>query len=461
VIRLSFHGAAGTVTGSKYLLDVNGTRILIDCGMYQGAKELRERNWTAPPFDPTSVSATILTHAHIDHVGYLPRLVRQGFTGKVFCTPPTADIASITLEDTAHLQLEDAEFRNKKKLTSHKVALPLFTLEDVEAAEQQFVPISYDIWTSVNEAFRFRYRGAGHLLGAASVELEISDNGRKVTMLFSGDVGRYGNPLVRNPSEPPECDYLICESTYGGRMHPPEDPYFLFAELINEAFKEKRVMLIPSFAIGRTQQIIYMVDGLVRSKMIKPIDVHVDSPMAISATDIYIKYRGYHAIDPKLLSNNGCVFESKWVHLHRKRESSQELNKLNGPAIILSASGMMTGGRILHHMINRLPDPKTTIVLVGFMAEGTLGRKLAEGADMVFIHKTPVRVKAKTVSIEALSGHADWYEILHWLESMKRAPKRVFVTHGEPTQSTAMAGHLRESRGWETLIPTLDQTVEI
>ncbi len=461
MIKLSFHGAAGTVTGSKYLLDVNGTRILVDCGMYQGAKELRQRNWTAPPFDPASVSATILTHAHIDHVGYLPRLVRQGFTGDVYCTAPTADIASITLKDTAHLQLEDAEFRNKKKLSSHEVALPLFTLEDVEATEERFVPTSYDTWTRISEQFRFRYRGAGHLLGAASVELEIADNGRKVTMLFSGDVGRYGNPLVRNPSEPPECDYLVCESTYGGRMHPPEDPYFLFAELINEAVKEKRVLVIPSFAIGRTQQIIFLVDGLVRNKMIKPINIHVDSPMAISATDIYTKYRGYHAIDPSLLAGNTCVFESKWVHLHRKRESSQSLNKLKGPAIILSASGMLTGGRIMHHMINRLPDPKTTVVLVGFMAEGTLGRRLAEGSELVFIHKMPVKVKAKIVSIEALSGHADWYELLHWLEPIKRAPRRVFVTHGEATQSEAMAEHLQKERGWETLIPTLDQSVEL
>ncbi|PWB71883.1 hypothetical protein C3F09_07375 [candidate division GN15 bacterium] len=461
MIKLSFHGAAGTVTGSKYLLDVNGTRILIDCGMYQGAKELRQRNWNPPPFDPTSISAIVLTHAHIDHVGYLPRLVKQGFAGEVYCTPPTAEIASITLEDTAHLQLEDAEFRNKKKLTSHEIALPLFTLEDVQAVEERFVSTPYDTWTKINSVFRFRYRGAGHLLGAASVELEMVDDGRRVTMLFSGDVGRYGNPLVRNPSEPPECDYLVCESTYGGRMHPPEDPYFLFAELINRAIAEKRVLLIPSFAIGRTQQIIYMIDGLLRSKMITPIQVHVDSPMAISATDIYIKYRGYHAIDPKLLAGNGCVFESKWVHLHRKRESSQTLNKLGGPAMILSASGMLTGGRILHHMINRLPDPKTLVVLVGFMAEGTLGRKLAEGADMVFIHKMPVRVKAKIVSIEALSGHADWYEILHWLETIKRAPKKVFVTHGEASQSAAMAAHIRENRGWETMIPVLDQTVEL
>lgn len=461
MIRLSFHGAAGTVTGSKYLLDVNGTRILVDCGMYQGAKELRQRNWNAPPFDPTSVSTIILTHAHIDHVGYLPRLVRQGFNGQVFCTAPTADIASITLQDTAHLQAEDAEFRNKKKLTSHEVALPLFTPEDVEATEQRFVPTSYDTWTRIGEEFRFRYHGAGHLLGAASAELEIIDNGRKVTMLFSGDIGRYGNPLVRNPSEPPECDYLVCESTYGGRMHPPEDPYFIFAELIKEVIAKKRVMLIPSFAVGRTQQIIFMVDGLVRSKMITPINIHIDSPMAISATDIYIKYRGFHAIDPSLLTGSSCVFENKYVHLHRKRESSQALNKLKGPAIILSASGMLTGGRILHHMINRLPDTKTTVVLVGFMAEGTLGRKLAEGSDMVFIHKMPVWVKAKIVSMEALSGHADWYEILHWLEAIKRAPKRVFVTHGEPTQSAAMAEHLRESRGWETLVPTLDQTVEL
>ena len=245
-------------------------------------------------------------------------------------------------------------------------------------------------------------------------------------------------------------------------MHPPEDPYFLFAELINKAQQDRSVLLIPSFAVGRTQQIVFMIDGLVRRNMIKPINIHIDSPMAITATDIYIKYHEYHAVDLALLSGEkGAVLNGKHVFLHRRRESSQELNDLKGPAIILSSSGMLTGGRILHHLINRLPDPRTVVVLVGFMAEGTLGRKLAEEADVVFIHKQPVPVKAKIIMIEGLSGHADWYEILHWLSLIKVPPKRVFVTHGETSQSEAMAQHFKEDRGWETLIPVMGQTVEL
>jgi metallo-beta-lactamase family protein len=457
---LSFHGAAGTVTGSKYLVECNGERILIDCGMFQGAKELRERNWAPLAFDPSQLRAVVLTHAHIDHVGFLPRLVRQGFAGAVYATPPTCDIAAITLMDTAQIQEEDAEFRNKKKATSHPRALPLFTTDDAETAMGLFKAAPFNTWTKIGEHFRFRYHIVGHLLGAACCELEITDNGTRKTVLFSGDIGRYSNPLIVDPLPPPPCDYLICESTYGGRIHEPEDPFFNLAALVDDVVTNKNILLIPAFAIGRTQQIIFMLNRLERDGRIPRVPVHIDSPMAITATDVYVKYSSYHKLGGNP-TDVAAVLEGKNVTLHRKRESSKELNYLKGPAIIISASGMMTGGRILHHLINRLPEKKTIVAIVGFVPFGTIGRRLLEGARTVYIHKQPVEVSAKIVKISGLSGHADYYEILHWLEPMAKSPRTTFITHGEPEQSTAMAGHLKTQRGWECLVPRLGEVVEL
>ena len=461
MITLGFHGAAGTVTGSKYLLTVNDERILIDCGMFQGRRELRQRNWNPPAFDPGLVQAVLLTHGHIDHLGYLPRLVKCGFSGKVFASNPTVDIARMTLIDSAHIQEEDAEYRNRKKLTSHEKALPLFTQEDVEALIPMYNPVPFDIWQELSSQIRFRYHFAGHILGAASIEVELTDGDRKVSILFSGDVGRYGNPLTRNPAEPPETDYLVCESTYGGRVHPPEDAHQEFIDLIGDAVKNKRIVLIPAFAIGRTQQIIFMLDRLIEHGLVPDIDIHVDSPMAINATDIYLKYPTLHSVDIDELGGKKSILDSHRVTLHRKRKSSKLLNKLRGPAIIMSASGMLTGGRIMHHLINRLPDPRTILVLVGYMAEGTLGRRLSEGEKLVYIHKQPIEVKADMVVMHGLSGHADYYELLHWAEPIKKAPKKVFVTHGEPAQAEAMAAHWQTERGWTCHLPVLDEIVEL
>ncbi|MEW6051665.1 MAG: MBL fold metallo-hydrolase [Candidatus Zixiibacteriota bacterium] len=460
MIQLGFHGAAGTVTGSKYLLTVDKRKILVDCGMFQGAKELRERNWAPPPFDPAEIEAVVLTHGHVDHIGYLPRLVRQGFKGKIYATIPTCDIVAITLRDTANLQMEDADYRNRKRLTHHPVALPLFTEDDAEETIRHLAPLPFNVWTRIGEEIRFRYHVVGHILGAASVEIEMNDGSREVSILFSGDIGRYGNPVTRNPAEPPSCDYLVCESTYGGRVHPAEDPHTEFASLIKEIQSCGGVLVIPAFAIGRTQQITYLVNDLIQHNWIRPIEVHIDSPMAISATDIYVKYASYHSLDVQQAGGIEAVLEGPRVHRHRKRTASKKLNRLRGPAIIISASGMCAGGRIMHHLLNRLGDPKNIVALVGFMAEGTVGRKLADGDKLVYIHKTPVEVRAKTARLGGLSGHADYFEIMHWLEPMK-PPKRVFLTHGEPTQSQAMADHLKQERGWPTHIPELGETVEL
>ncbi len=461
MIRLAFHGAAGMVTGSKYLLSVNDEHVLVDCGMFQGRRELRQKNWQPPAFAPTSVSAVILTHGHIDHIGYLPRLVRFGYNGPVYATHPTVDIAKLSLLDAANIQMEDAEYRNKKKLTRYEKALPLFDTDDVALIEGLYRGVPFDSWTSVSDNIRFRYHAAGHILGAGSAELELHDGDRTVSVLFSGDLGRYGNPLTRNPAEPPTTDYLVCESTYGGRIHPPEDAHQDFMDLVRDTVKRKSILLIPAFAIGRTQQVTFLIDRLIEHGLVPDVDIHIDSPMAISATDIYCKYPSMHSIDLHKLGGAGCVLHGKRVHLHRKRKSSKQLNKLKGPAIILSSSGMLTGGRILHHLINRLPDPKTTVALVGYMAEGTLGRQLMDGATKVYIHKQPIAVKARVVTLSGLSGHADYYEILHWAEPIASAPKRVFITHGEPDQAEAMAGHFRVKRSWNCHRPGLGETVEL
>ncbi len=461
MITLSFHGAAKTVTGSKYLLTVNGKQILVDCGMFQGRKELRQKNWNPPPFNPADLSAIIITHAHIDHIGYLPKLGREGFDGPVYATPPTIEIARMSLADAARLQEEDAEYRTRKGLTHHKVALPLFTEDDAEAVSGQFVSATYDNWVQVSPEIKFRYHIVGHILGAAAVEVRLLDNNREVSIFFSGDVGRYGNPLTRNPKPPVETDYLVCESTYGGRIHKPEDPYYEFANIINDIIEKKSVLLVPAFAVGRTQQITYLINDLITHDRIPPIEIHIDSPMAIRSTEIYVKYPEYHAVDICKLGGKKCILNGKHVHLHRKKKSSKLLNRLKGPAIIMSASGMMTGGRILHHLINRLPKPENTLLIAGFMAEGTLGRKLVEGEKLVYIHKQPVDVKAKIVKINGLSGHADFQELLHWLEPLKKKPKKVFITHGEESQTKAMAGHLEKERGWDCHIPELHETVEL
>jgi len=461
LITLSFHGAAGTVTGSKYLVTVNDSQVLIDCGMFQGRRELRQKNWDLTEFDPKQLAAVILTHAHIDHCGYLPRIGKMGFSKPIYATAPTIDIARISLADAAYLQEEDAEWRNRKKVTRHEKALPLFDSDDVERIDDQFVETDYGEWTQVTPDIRFRYHVVGHILGAACVELVARDGDREVSILFSGEVGRYGNPLTRNPAKPPQTDYIVCESTYGGRLHAVEDPYARFSEMINDVVERRGILLIPAFAVGRTQQVTYLIHNLIEDGRIPPIDVHIDSPMAVSVTELYVKYCDQHAIDLRLLEGEDCVFHGPRVFLHRSRKSSMDLNKLKGPAVIVSASGMLTGGRILHHMIQRLPKKENTMALVGYMAEGTLGRRLIDGEEPIYIHKQQIDIRAKLVKLKGLSGHADYHEILHWLEAVKEAPRKVFVTHGEPTQSEAMADHLRTERGWECQIPALHDTVEL
>lgn len=434
---------------------------MIDCGMFQGKKELRQRNWDEPAFDPKDIDAIILTHTHIDHIGYLPVMIKNGFTGKVYATPPTIDLAKLLLRDTAHIQEEDADYRNRKKLSSHEIALPLYTVDDVKQVTPHFVPIDYGDWMNLGGDFKFRFHNAGHVLGAASIEIRLYSDDYRCSVLFSGDIGRYAVPLVLDPDVPQVTDYLVCESTYGGEVHEPQDIFFEFAKLIDDIIKRKSVLLIPAFAVGRTQQIIYILHVLEKQGRIPQLSINVDSPMAVKVTDIYRKYKDYHQINEELVQDAKYGFYGKNVTLHRKRKSSKLLNKLKGPAIIMSASGMMTGGRIMHHLINRLPDHNTTLLIPGYMAEGTLGRKILYGDKTVYIHKQPVDVKAKIVVMSGLSGHACGYEILHWLHNWYKKPKNVFITHGEASRSEAMAKQFKKIKEWDCHIPKMDEIVTL
>ncbi len=461
MISLSFHGAAQTVTGSKYLLQVNAESVLVDCGMFQGKKELRLLNWEPFKFPVKALSAVVVTHTHIDHIGCLPKLAKEGYEGPVYCTPPTIDFAKILLLDTAMLQEEDAEFRNKRRLSSHPVALPLFTTEDVEDLDDQYKPVQFGEWVTISPAIRFRYHVAGHILGAASVEFVLNDGKKEVTLLFSGDVGRYGSILTVDPETPPGTQYLVCESTYGDKRHPDEDTASSFAQIITDVVKQKRILLIPAFAVGRTQQITYLLNRLMKEKLCPQIDIHVDSPMAVAASEIYRKYPQYHRVDPVTIGGEECCLYGPHVFFHKTRQSSKELNDLEGPAVIVSASGMMNGGRILHHLLNRLNRRETTLALVGFMSEGTLGRKIEEGEPTVYIHKQPVDVRAQVVKLTGLSGHADYTELLRWLDPISKPPVQTFITHGELTQSNGMALHLKQERNWKSLVPEMHQTVHL
>lgn len=457
--RLTFLGAAKTVTGSQYLLEAGGARVMVDCGQFQGAKELRLRNWAEPSYDPRSVDALILTHTHLDHIGRVPRLVKQGFKGPIYCTPPTLDLAAVLLKDAAHLQMEDAQYLNRKGLSKHTPALPLFDELDVEACLPQFKAVSLGQEVRIGETVRFTYRDAGHLLGAASVDLHVRENGRELRILFSGDVGRYGAVLTKDPDPAVDADYLVVESTYGNRAHPQISIEDQLERVLKQTFARGGVLLIPAFAVGRAQQMIFLMDKLVTSGRLRPFPIHLDSPMAIDATRIYAHYPEAHAVNLDGIGGRSLLY-GKWITLHRTRAESEALNKFKGPGVIISSSGMLSGGRVLHHCRQRLPHPENTLLITGYQAAGTLGRVLLDGAHTVRIHKGEVPVLAQVTDLKGLSGHADAGEILRWLAGVKNA-KRVFFTHGEADAAEALAGRLLKERGLATYVPDWDETVEL
>lgn len=458
MLRLSFHGAAETVTGSKYLLEAGDDRVLIDCGLFQGLKELRLKNWERLPFDAAGLRAVVLTHAHIDHTGYLPALVNQGFRGPIYCTPATAELSELLLLDSAHNQEEDAQYANKKGFSKHHPAKPLFDTRDAQQALRQLTPVDRTAWFTPATAFRMRYHEVGHLLGAAMIEVEAGPADRLTRVLFSGDVGRYGAPIYHDPTPPTPCDYLICESTYGNRDHPDINVLDELCEVVLASIRRGGVMLVASFAVGRAQQLVYLLQSLIHLNRIPEIPIFLDSPMAVNATGIFREHLAEHVLDPEDLLDPVSALGGRNIQLARTAEESKRINGVAGPAVVISSSGMMVGGRILHHLKRRLPNPQDTVVIGGFMAEGTRGRRLVDKARFIRIHGQDVPVKAAIVNMSSLSGHAGRGELLRWLKPLP-APRRVFLTHGEKVNAEALAAELRSTRGWNVTVPRLGESV--
>lgn len=453
-ISITFLGAARTVTGSAYLVDSGRSQVMVDFGMFQGPKQIRQRNWVDPEFPAPEVDAVILTHTHLDHIGRVPRLVANGFKGPIFCTPPTVELAEVLLKDAAHLQMEDAEYLNRKGLTSHTPAVPLFDDRDVERALKLFVPIAMGRQHGAAPGISFSFREAGHLLGASSILMTVEgkEPGGNRKILFSGDVGRYGAVLAKDPDPCPEADYVLVESTYGNRQHPSISVQEQLQSVLQRTFARGGVLLIPAFAVGRAQQMIWLMDRIVRDGKIRPFPVYIDSPMAVDATRIYSRHG--EALKDALTEVNGeSILNNKWVRLARTRAESEALNKVKGPAVIISSSGMLTGGRILHHCRVRLPHAENTLLITGYQGEGTLGRRLVEKAASVRIHKSEIPVLAEVTDLKGLSGHADANELMRWMSGVNTAPRTVFAIHGEEAAALVLAGRITAERGFKSYVP--------
>lgn len=453
--KITFLGATGTVTGSKYLVETDDRfKILVDCGLFQGLKELRLRNWQPLPVPAVQINAVILTHAHIDHTGYLPRLFQEGFRGPVWATTATADLCQIMLPDSAHLQEEDAYYANKKGFSKHPLAKPLYTVDDALKALTHFQAVPYGQTMQLHPHLSLTFRDAGHILGSAFADLRIKTNGEEIRLLFSGDLGRPGQPILRDPHTVFGVDYLVLESTYGDRLHDNINPKDQLAQIINTSVERGGVLVIPSFAVGRTQELLYTIRELEEEHRIPILPIYVDSPMAIDATQIFLKNSQDHDLESKVQALQGKeILRTARLTFTQTKEQSQTLNAIKSEAIIISASGMATGGRILHHLYHRLPDARNTILFIGYQAAGTRGRTILEGAPTVKIHGEQIPIKAHIEYISAFSAHADYNEILAWLSSFNRAPRRIFIVHGEPDQSRALAARIQQHFHWETAIP--------
>jgi metallo-beta-lactamase family protein len=462
-MKLTVLGAGRCVTGSKYLLEWKNFSAMIDCGLFQGPAENRRRNWKKLPYPPNKIGAVALTHAHIDHSGWLPRLVRQGFNGPVFCTPPTKKLLRILLPDAAHIQEEEARYANKKGYSKHEPALPLFRTADARAALKLLEPLPFDEWQELHPGIRFRYHRQGHILGAAAIELEtkVSGGGRK-TIYFSGDVGRYGVPILREPVPYPGSDVLLLESTYGDRFHGDLDPRAALAEAIQAGLERGGIILIPAFAIDRTQELLYMLHELVVDGDLPEIPTYLDSPMGIEATALYSRSLDEHDVEMRqfFADQVNPIFPPN-VKVTRSSSESRKLNALGGPAIIISASGMATGGRILHHLKLRLPHARNTVIFVGYQAQGTKGRRLVEGEPEVKIHGNWIPVKAHVSQITGLSAHADAGELMVWLSRRESEPDKVVLVHGEYGPQQALAARLSDEFGWKPTIPELGESLTI
>jgi metallo-beta-lactamase family protein len=460
MLRLSFHGAAETVTGSKYLIEADQARVMVDCGLFQGLKELRLRNWQPLPFKGSTIQSVVLTHAHIDHTGYLPCLVKDRFRGPIYCTPATSSLTDLLLQDAAKNQEEDASYANRKGFSKHKPALPLYSEEDAVCVTKLLKPVPINEWFTPAEPIWMRYHDVGHLLGATTIEVEIRNKPTPTRIVFSGDVGRYDAPLYYDPTPPRPCDYLICESTYGDRNHPPEQVLDQLCDVVLAAVRRGGVMLVAAFAVGRAQQLTYLLNVLTRQKRIPVMPIYLDSPMAVVATNIFKIHAADHDIIEGKEAGIITALDGPNIHLTQSVAESKQINNVAGPAVIISASGMMTGGRILHHLKQRLSDARNTIVLAGYMAEGTRGRLLQDGVPYLRLLGSDVKVRAAVVPMSALSGHAGHDELLRWVSPLP-PPKKTFITHGELPSATFFANELHRLHGWDVLVPRMGQSFEL
>ncbi|MFH0882369.1 MAG: MBL fold metallo-hydrolase [bacterium] len=462
--RITFLGAAQTTTGSKHLLTWQGEkrehRLMIDCGMFQGLRELRRKNWDPFPLSPETIDAIILTHGHLDHVGYLPKLVREGFDGPIYATSATLDIAELILRDSAHIQVEDARLAKKFGYSRHENPEPLYTEEDAEKVMPLFKPIDYFRSYELIKGCTVRLHHAGHILGSAFVEVTVEEGGHPIRVVFSGDVGRFNQPIIKDPEPPTGADYFILEGTYGDRVHDTADPLTEIAEVVNRTVKRDGMVVIPAFAVGRSQQLLYFFAQLLDDKRIPPVDIFLDSPMAVKVTEMSWRHKEELDLQTLLGVQEEKIFRRPEVHMLQTREESQTLNDRKKPCIIVSASGMASAGRVLHHLSRRLPDPKNTVLLVGYQGEGTRGRRLLEGEKEIKIHGQMVKVKAEIVNMSSLSAHADYTEMLPWMRRMV-PPSRTFLVHGEPEGLTAWKGRIEKELNWDVTIPSLGESVEL
>ena len=452
---LTFLGAAGTVTGSRFLVQTAEARVLVDAGLYQGLASLRRRNWAEFPVDPASLDEVVLTHAHLDHTGYLPRLVKEGFTGPVRCTAETAELAAIVLRDSAHLQEEDASYANAMGFSKHHPALPLYDAADVERTLPLLEPVGLDEPTTIAGGVGLRLLAAGHILGSATVSLTA--DGHRV--LFSGDLGRSHHPLLGPPADPPPSDTVVVESTYGDRAHPVPDPQVL-AAAVRRTTERGGSVLVPAFAVDRTELVLMALKRLTEDGEIPRLPVYVDSPMALATLRVYERAiaQGSPQVRADLARSSG-IFDPGELHAARTPDESRDLNAPRRPCIIVSASGMATGGRIVHHLEHMLPDARNTVVLTGYQAAGTRGRQLLEGARAVKIHGHYVPVRAEVVSVDDLSVHADAGEVVAWLGRAPQAPGTAYVVHGEPDSSAALVRRIRDDLGWNAVAPSYGEQV--
>jgi metallo-beta-lactamase family protein len=458
---LTFLGAAGTVTGSKHLLTVGDRRVMLDCGLFQGVKALRLRNWA--PFPPAAKpDAVVLSHAHLDHSGYLPLLARNGFAGPIYATPATADLIALLLPDSAKIQEADADRANRHRYTKHAPALPLYTREDAQRALALAEPRGYGRPFALGPGLEATFRPAGHIMGSATVEIAIrTDAGDPTRLVFSGDLGRWDRPIIRDPELVPEADVLLVEGTYGDREHAPNAADHL-ARVVTETAHRGGAVVVPSFAVGRTQELMWTLRQLEEAQRIPLVAVYVDSPLGAAVTELYCRHLDEHDLEMAALVDAArSPLACRLTHVVASVDESKRLNATRGPLVIIAGSGMATGGRVLHHLKHRLPDHRNTVLLVGYQAEGTRGRALQEGAKFIKIHGETVPVRARVETIDGLSAHADRNEILRWLRGFRRPPARTYVVHAESSAATALARTIERDLGWPAAVAADGETVPV